>query len=121
MYYPSSENKGTDQLRSYCEADLRLCFRIGNNPVFSRCGSINPWHNYTLSYSGDTPDPYLILVIRTAPEGRKTTTVKDNEINPVWNENFTFLLDEQLGNIMGRYCFMSYCYIGHVYLIITCN
>ena len=28
MYYPSSENKGADQLRSYCEADLRLCFRI---------------------------------------------------------------------------------------------
>ena len=40
MYYPSSENKGADQLRSYCEADLRLCFRIGNNPVFSRCGSV---------------------------------------------------------------------------------
>ena len=40
LYYPSSENKGADQLRSYCEADLRLCFRIGNNPVFSRCGSI---------------------------------------------------------------------------------
>ena len=37
--YPCSENKGADQLRSYCEADLRLCFRIGKNPVFSRCGS----------------------------------------------------------------------------------
>ena len=29
----------SDQLRSYCEADLRLCFRIGKNPVFSRRGS----------------------------------------------------------------------------------
>ena len=28
LYYPSSENKGTDQLCSYCTADLRLCFRI---------------------------------------------------------------------------------------------
>ena len=28
LYYPSSENKGVDQLRSYYEADLRLCFRI---------------------------------------------------------------------------------------------
>ena len=28
MYYPSSENIGADQLRSYCTADLRLCFRI---------------------------------------------------------------------------------------------
>ena len=35
LYYPSSENKGADQLRSYCEADLRLCFRIGKNPGFS--------------------------------------------------------------------------------------
>ena len=38
LYYPCSENKGADQLRSYCEADLRLCFRITNNPVFSRRG-----------------------------------------------------------------------------------
>ena len=27
LYYPSSENKGADQLRGYREADLRLCFR----------------------------------------------------------------------------------------------
>ena len=26
LYYPSSENNGTDQLRSYCEADLRFVF-----------------------------------------------------------------------------------------------
>ena len=39
MYYPSSENKGADQLRGYREADLRLCFCLGKNPVFSRCGS----------------------------------------------------------------------------------
>ena len=28
LYYPSSENKGADQLRRYCANDLRLCFRI---------------------------------------------------------------------------------------------
>ena len=39
MYYQSSENKGADQLRGYCEADLRLCFRICQKPVFSRRGS----------------------------------------------------------------------------------
>ena len=39
MYYPCGENKGADQLRSYCEANLRLCFRIGHDPVFSRLGS----------------------------------------------------------------------------------
>ena len=35
LYYPFSENKGADQLRGYREADLRLCFRICQNPVFS--------------------------------------------------------------------------------------
>ena len=29
MYCLSHENKGADELRSYCQADLRLCFRIG--------------------------------------------------------------------------------------------
>ena len=29
--YLSSENKGTDQLCSYCAADLRHCFRIRKN------------------------------------------------------------------------------------------
>ena len=32
-------NKGADQLRSYCEADLRLCFRIGRLLVFLCGGS----------------------------------------------------------------------------------
>ena len=40
LYYLSSENKGADQLRGYREADLRLCFRICKNPVFSRRGSV---------------------------------------------------------------------------------
>ena len=33
--YLRSENKGTDQLRGYREADLRLCFRICKTLVFS--------------------------------------------------------------------------------------
>ena len=36
FYYSYSENKGADQLYSYCTADLRLCFRIGKNLVFHR-------------------------------------------------------------------------------------
>ena len=39
LYYRCSENKDADQLRGYREADLRLCFRICKNPVFSRRGS----------------------------------------------------------------------------------
>ena len=30
-----------NQLRGYREADLRLCFHIRKNPVFSRCGSFD--------------------------------------------------------------------------------
>ena len=32
---PCSENKGADQLHGYCEADLRLCFRICKKSRFS--------------------------------------------------------------------------------------
>ena len=39
LYYPSSENKGADQLRGYREAGLRLCFRICKLLVFSCTGS----------------------------------------------------------------------------------
>ena len=39
LYYPCSVNKGADQLPGYREADLRLCFRICKNHVFSRRGS----------------------------------------------------------------------------------
>ena len=39
LYYPSSENEGADQLRSYCEADLLLCFRLGRLLVFPCGGS----------------------------------------------------------------------------------
>ena len=39
LYYPSSENKGTDQLRGYREADLRLCFRLCRLLVFPCGGS----------------------------------------------------------------------------------
>ena len=35
LFYPSSENKGANQLRGYREADLRLCFRICRTLVFS--------------------------------------------------------------------------------------
>ena len=47
MYSPSSENKGADQLRGYCEADLRLCFRLGRFLVFP-CGG-----SYVTKYFGD--------------------------------------------------------------------
>ena len=35
LFYLCSENKGADQLRSICAADLRLCFRICKKRIFS--------------------------------------------------------------------------------------
>ena len=35
LYYPCSENKSADQLRGHREADVRLCFCICKNLVFS--------------------------------------------------------------------------------------
>ena len=63
MYYPCSENRGADQLRSYCEADLRsyceadlrLCFRLCRLLVFPCGGSV------FLRMPGRT----IILVLRT--------------------------------------------------------
>ena len=45
LYYQYSENKGADQLRSYCEADLRLCFHLCRLLVMPCDGS-----NYFLRY-----------------------------------------------------------------------
>ena len=39
LYYLYSKNKGADQLRIYCAADLRLCFHICKKQVFSQRGS----------------------------------------------------------------------------------
>ena len=52
LYYPSSENKGADQLRGYREADLRLCFRLCRLLVFPCGGSIrqNILYQYKLMF-----------------------------------------------------------------------
>ena len=40
LYYPCGENKGADQLCSYCIADLRLSLRICRLLIFPSSGSI---------------------------------------------------------------------------------
>lgn len=51
-------------------------------------------------YTVDTPDPYVELFIPTAPESRKRTKHIDNDINPKWNETFTFILDPNQQNVL---------------------
>ena len=47
FYCPCSENKGADQLCSYCTADLHLRFRLGKNQLksgFLMMQLILKWH-----------------------------------------------------------------------------
>lgn len=48
----------------------------------------------------DTPDPYVELFISSVPDGRKRTKHFNNDINPVWNESFEFVLDPNQDNIL---------------------
>ncbi|XP_053325717.1 cytosolic phospholipase A2 [Spea bombifrons] len=48
----------------------------------------------------DTPDPYIELYISSAPDSRKRTKYVNNDINPVWNETFDFILDPQQANVL---------------------
>ena len=57
LYYPCSKNQGADQLRGYREVDLRLCFRICKNPVFSQRGSV--YSSYFLHLNKDLLDSFL--------------------------------------------------------------
>lgn len=50
----------------------------------------------------DTPDPYVKLLIPTSPHGVRKTTVKRNEVNPIWDEVFYFYLDPALLNLLRK-------------------
>ncbi|CAH2312739.1 cytosolic phospholipase A2 isoform X1 [Pelobates cultripes] len=48
----------------------------------------------------DTPDPYIELYIPSAPDSRKKTKYLNNDVNPVWNETFEFILDPEQENVL---------------------
>eukprot|EP00071_Canis_lupus_P021331 XP_013970620.1 cytosolic phospholipase A2 isoform X1 [Canis lupus familiaris] len=48
----------------------------------------------------DTPDPYVELFISSTPDSRKRTRHFNNDINPVWNETFEFILDPNQENVL---------------------
>ena len=86
MYYPCGENKGADQLRSYCEADLRLCFRLCKLLVFP-CSGLNhnmlQYHTHlqaaAVSTKGSTMEPVtsgrmdVITTVRVRTDKQDTT------------------------------------------------
>uniref|UniRef100_A0A8C3L8N9 Phospholipase A2 n=1 Tax=Chrysolophus pictus TaxID=9089 RepID=A0A8C3L8N9_CHRPC len=48
----------------------------------------------------DTPDPYVKLFIPSTPDCRKRTKHFNNDVNPVWNETFEFILDPNQENVL---------------------
>ena len=53
-------------------------------------------------FTVDTPDPYLMMRIPTAPEMVQRTKCVSNNKNPVWKEEpFVFHIDPELENVLG--------------------
>ncbi|XP_071097196.1 cytosolic phospholipase A2-like [Haliotis cracherodii] len=76
-------------------------FEVHHKPCTILVIQVNQGFNITKGWAKDlvdTPDPYVVLSIKTSPSGWQKTTVKDNNVNPVWNETFTFFLDPSLEN-----------------------
>uniref|UniRef100_A0A2K6U840 Phospholipase A2 n=1 Tax=Saimiri boliviensis boliviensis TaxID=39432 RepID=A0A2K6U840_SAIBB len=57
-------------------------------------------HKFTVVVLRDTPDPYVELFISTTPDSRKRTRHFNNDVNPVWNETFEFILDPNQENVL---------------------
>ena len=76
LYYPSSENKGADQLRGYREADLRLCFRLCRLLVFPCGGSY-------LCYKKNIKDPLKAVKTFKGRKYRPYCAVSGNESSSV--------------------------------------
>ena len=64
MHYPCRENKGADQLRSYCEADLRHRFRLCRLLVFPWGGSyISMLSSHVISTAEYAQYQFLLMQI----------------------------------------------------------
>lgn len=75
------------------QASYRQCFKLSVKVLRGRNISLGFWNDAV-----DTPDPYVKLLITTAPNGKRKTTTKSNTSNPVWDEEFKFLIDQEFQN-----------------------
>jgi Ca2+-dependent lipid-binding protein len=58
-------------------------------------------HSPFICHSGETPDPYVMLRVRSSPNAKQQTTTKGDDVNPVWNETFKFYLNPDKKNMLG--------------------
>lgn len=77
------------------QASHRPCLSLDVKVVRGRNITLGTYSDWV-----DTPDPYVKLFIRTAPNGRKSTKVKNNTANPEWEETLHFYLDPNVKNIL---------------------
>ncbi|GFR57454.1 phospholipase A2 [Elysia marginata] len=77
-----------------------MCETLTLLSVVEDCDNIFYFHLFFDICPDDTPDPFLKLVMKSSPEGKKWTTVKTDQTNPVWNETFTFYVNFQQPNIL---------------------
>ena len=77
LYYPCIETKDADQLRSYCEADLRFCFRLCRLLVFP-CG-----RSFILSFFFSS---IIIRETRTESDGvaNIVSLVRDDDVDVIF-------------------------------------
>ncbi|XP_059164143.1 uncharacterized protein LOC131947080 [Physella acuta] len=77
-------------------------FEVQHTPCLILSVKVLRGRNITMGFQDyyDTPDPYINLVLRTSPEGKKSTTVKENCTSPEWDETFTFFINFTQPNIL---------------------
>ena len=78
MYYLCSENKGTDQLHSYCKADLRLGFAYADCWFSHAAAQIIVMDNHSTETYTLKLSTYLILTLNLV---KKKTTDTDRRSN----------------------------------------
>ncbi|RUS84536.1 hypothetical protein EGW08_007705, partial [Elysia chlorotica] len=77
-------------------------FEVLHTPCLILTVTVIRGRNITMGFQDfyDTPDPFLKLVMKSSPEGKKWTTVKTDQTNPEWNETFTFYVNFQQANVL---------------------
>ncbi|GFN74045.1 cullin-3, partial [Plakobranchus ocellatus] len=77
-------------------------FEVLHTPCLILTVTVIRGRNITMGFQDlyDTPDPFLKLVMKSSPEGKKWTTVKTDQTNPIWNETFTFFVNFQQANVL---------------------
>lgn len=91
-----------EDTNSYCSYDPYQIFEVLHTPCLILTVTVVRGRNITMGFQDlyDTPDPFLKLVMKSSPEGKKWTTVKTDDPNPVWHETFTFYVNFQQANIL---------------------